>query len=55
MQELRHAMPETVWGPGCESWYIGADGLAVQWPFTRKRFRELLRTPDLRDYEVRAT
>jgi cation diffusion facilitator CzcD-associated flavoprotein CzcO len=52
--EIRAGMAPTVWANGCESWYIGPDGVAVQWPFTRKRLQTLLRAPDLRDYVVRA-
>jgi cation diffusion facilitator CzcD-associated flavoprotein CzcO len=52
--EIRAGMVPTVWANGCQSWYIGPDGAAVQWPFTRKRLQTLLRAPDLADYTVRA-
>jgi cation diffusion facilitator CzcD-associated flavoprotein CzcO len=54
LAEIRAGMVPTVWANGCQSWYIGPDGVAVQWPFTRKRLQTLLRAPDLADYTVRA-
>jgi cation diffusion facilitator CzcD-associated flavoprotein CzcO len=52
--EIRAGMVPTVWANGCQSWYIGPDGVAVQWPFTRQHLQTLLRAPDLGDYVVRA-
>jgi cation diffusion facilitator CzcD-associated flavoprotein CzcO len=54
MAEIRAGMTPTVWANGCQSWYIGPDGVAVQWPFTRQRLHSLLRGPDLADYESTA-
>jgi hypothetical protein len=54
MAEIRAGMAPTVWANGCQSWYIGPDGVAVQWPFTRARLHALLRDPDLADYEQSA-
>jgi cation diffusion facilitator CzcD-associated flavoprotein CzcO len=53
LSEIRAGMVPTVWANGCQSWYIGPDGVAVQWPFTRKRLQRLLRAPVLGDYTVR--
>jgi cation diffusion facilitator CzcD-associated flavoprotein CzcO len=50
--ELRRGMAPTVWANGCQSWYIGPDGIAIQWPFSRKRLRTILAWPDLRDYKL---
>jgi cation diffusion facilitator CzcD-associated flavoprotein CzcO len=50
--ELRAAMPETVWVTGCRSWYIGADGLPMLWPWTPRRHREMLAEPALADFDV---
>lgn len=52
-REIRDGMGNTVWAEGCQSWYIGPDGVAVQWPFTRRRFVEMLRDLDFADYEIR--
>jgi cation diffusion facilitator CzcD-associated flavoprotein CzcO len=50
--QLRAAMPNTVWTTGCRSWYIGADGLPMLWPWTPKRHREMLAHPVLADFDV---
>jgi hypothetical protein len=42
MAEARAALPNTVWATGCESWYIGKDGLPNLWPWMPERHRELL-------------
>jgi len=54
MREIREGMTPTVWSGGCQSWYIGPDGVAVQWPFTRKRFVEMLEAPVDGDMEIRS-
>jgi hypothetical protein len=51
--EMRLAMPSTVWVTGCRSWYIGADGLPMNWPWTPARHREMLSQPDVADFDVR--
>jgi cation diffusion facilitator CzcD-associated flavoprotein CzcO len=50
--DLRAAMPDTVWTTGCHSWYIGADGLPMLWPWTPQRHREMLAEPALADFDV---
>jgi hypothetical protein len=50
--DLRAAMPNTVWTTGCHSWYIGADGLPMLWPWTPRRHREMLAEPALADFDV---
>jgi cation diffusion facilitator CzcD-associated flavoprotein CzcO len=52
--ELRAAMPDTVWMTGCRSWYLGADGLPMLWPWTPRRHREMLAQPALADFDVAA-
>jgi cation diffusion facilitator CzcD-associated flavoprotein CzcO len=53
LDEVRAGLPGTVWASGCSSWYVGPDGLPVLWPFSRRRWFEMLRSPDFGDYEVR--
>lgn len=48
--EMRSAMPKTVWTTGCNSWYLGPDGLPELWPWTPARHRELLRQPIHQDF-----
>jgi cation diffusion facilitator CzcD-associated flavoprotein CzcO len=50
--EIRSGMPPTVWGDGCQSWYMAPDGVAVQWPYTRQRWRNLFTRPHLDDFEI---
>jgi len=52
-QEMKAAMPQTVWTTGCRSWYLGKDGLPELFPWTAQRYSELLRTPRMADFEVR--
>jgi cation diffusion facilitator CzcD-associated flavoprotein CzcO len=51
-QEMRAAMPNTIWTTGCKSWYLGKDGLPELWPWTPERHREMLRAPALDELEI---
>jgi cation diffusion facilitator CzcD-associated flavoprotein CzcO len=50
--DVRAALPTTVWTTGCQSWYIGKDGLPHAWPWTPRRHREILAEPEWSDWEV---
>lgn len=50
--QMRAAMPNTVWTTGCASWYLGPDGLPELWPWSPGRHRDMLRDPELDDYEL---
>jgi cation diffusion facilitator CzcD-associated flavoprotein CzcO len=50
---MKAAMPQTIWVTGCSSWYIGKDGLPELFPWTPETHTELLRRPQLTDFEVR--
>lgn len=50
-QQMRAAMPNTVWVTGCQSWYLGKDGLPELWPWTPEKHRAMLREPDLTEFE----
>ena len=52
--EMKAAMPQTIWVTGCNSWYLGKDGLPELFPWRPVRHRELLSTPEPTDFEVRA-
>lgn len=43
--EMKAAMPQTVWTTGCNSWYLGKDGLPELFPWEASRYSELLRAP----------
>jgi cation diffusion facilitator CzcD-associated flavoprotein CzcO len=51
--DMKAAMPQTVWMTGCTSWYLGKDGLPELFPWTPQRYTELLRAPQVTDFEVR--
>jgi cation diffusion facilitator CzcD-associated flavoprotein CzcO len=50
---LTAAMPDTVWTTGCNSWYLGKNGLPEVWPFTPARHRAMLAKPRLENYGLR--
>ena len=52
-ESMKAAMPQTIWMTGCKSWYFGKDGLPELFPWTPRRHRELLGTPQTDDFEVR--
>ena len=47
--ERREALPGTVWVTGCDSWYLGPDGVPEIWPWEPERHREML--AELREAE----
>ena len=49
---LRAAMPQTVWVTGCQSWYLGKNGLPELWPFTPAQHRSMLANPDAKNYAM---
>lgn len=51
--DMKAAMPHTVWTTGCSSWYLGTDGLPELFPWEPDRYSELLRAPQVTDFEVR--
>lgn len=52
-EEMKSAMPQTIWVTGCNSWYLGRDGLPELFPWTPETHRELLRHPEPADFDVR--
>ncbi|GGC56211.1 NAD(P)/FAD-dependent oxidoreductase [Hoyosella rhizosphaerae] len=42
---IRDVMPSTVWTTGCNSWYIGPDGVPETWPWTPAVHRQMLAAP----------
>jgi cation diffusion facilitator CzcD-associated flavoprotein CzcO len=51
-RRVREAMPDTVWTTGCDSWYLGQDGLPELFPWTPDRHRALLGTVHPEDFET---
>ncbi|MFP5579743.1 MAG: flavin-containing monooxygenase [Acidimicrobiia bacterium] len=46
------ATKNTVWVTGCRSWYLDDRGIPAAWPWSIDHFREVMREPDLDQYEV---
>ncbi|HEX4357828.1 MAG TPA: NAD(P)/FAD-dependent oxidoreductase [Pseudonocardia sp.] len=55
MAEMRSAFPQTIWTSGCDSWYLGKDGLPALWPFSPKAHRDMLATPHTDEWELTTT
>lgn len=45
------AAKTTVFGSGCQSWYLDAAGVPATWPWSRARFAEEMKAPKLEAYE----
>lgn len=43
---------KTVFGSGCQSWYLDAEGIPSTWPWDHNAFEEAMRKPVLEDYEL---
>ncbi|HEX5143635.1 MAG TPA: NAD(P)/FAD-dependent oxidoreductase [Mycobacterium sp.] len=52
-ESMKAAMGSTMWVTGCSSWYLGKDGLPELFPWVPERYTELMRRPDVNDYQVR--
>jgi cation diffusion facilitator CzcD-associated flavoprotein CzcO len=52
-ESMKSAMPQTIWVTGCNSWYLGKDGLPELFPWTPETHHELLRQPEVTDFDVR--
>jgi hypothetical protein len=49
---LREAMKGTIWVTGCDSWYIDEEGSPTLWPWSAKRFHQVMRHPDFSDFDL---
>lgn len=47
---IKAKMQGTVWASGCDSWYLDADGDALTWPFTWKKWVAMMQSPDYKDF-----
>jgi cation diffusion facilitator CzcD-associated flavoprotein CzcO len=50
--DVRRALPSTIWTSGCNSWYLNSRGEPALWPWVPARHRELLREPAVEDFDV---
>ena len=44
------AAKKSIFGSGCQSWYLDAQGIPATWPWTRAQFKEAMQKPDLSAY-----
>ena len=42
----------TVFGSGCKSWYLDAEGVPATWPWGRDRFFKEMKGPDFSKFEL---
>jgi cation diffusion facilitator CzcD-associated flavoprotein CzcO len=47
---IKEAMQSTIWLTGCKSWYLDEQGNSATWPWTPKKFREVLRKVNFDDF-----
>lgn len=45
-EDMKAALPDTIWASGCKSWYLGADGLPSVWPWEASHHRAILQEPE---------
>jgi hypothetical protein len=48
------AAKKTIFGSGCQSWYLDATGVPASWPWSYDAFVEAMKTPKLEDYRITA-
>jgi len=46
------AAKTTIFGSGCNSWYLDAEGVPATWPWTRARFAQEMQAPKLDAFEL---
>ncbi|MFC6981106.1 flavin-containing monooxygenase [Microbulbifer taiwanensis] len=46
------AARKTIFGTGCNSWYLDAEGVPATWPWSRSRFAEEMQAPKLEAFEL---
>ena len=46
------AAKRTIFGSGCQSWYLDAEGVPATWPWSQQRFYEAMSQPDLGAFDL---
>ena len=46
------AAKTTIFGSGCTSWYLDAQGVPASWPWSYEAFADAMAAPNLQDYEI---
>lgn len=47
----REAAKKSIWSTGCRSWYLDKHGVPASWPWSRDRFFEEMKKPELEAFE----
>ncbi|MGI9295640.1 MAG: flavin-containing monooxygenase [Pseudomonadales bacterium] len=50
--ERTAAAKKTIFGSGCNSWYLDAEGVPATWPWSYQRFVDVMTAPIIDDYEL---
>lgn len=48
----KRAAAKTIFGSGCSSWYIDAEGVPMNWPYNYKTFRQAMAAPVMTDFQL---
>ncbi|MEO0030302.1 MAG: hypothetical protein RIS94_60 [Pseudomonadota bacterium] len=48
------AAKKTIFGSGCQSWYLDATGVPASWPWSYDAFVDAMKAPKLQDYAIAA-
>jgi cation diffusion facilitator CzcD-associated flavoprotein CzcO len=46
------AAKTTIFGSGCTSWYLDAEGVPASWPWSYEAFAEAMHVPDFEQYDI---
>jgi cation diffusion facilitator CzcD-associated flavoprotein CzcO len=46
------AAKTTIFGSGCTSWYLDAEGVPASWPWSYEAFAEAMHEPDFEQYDI---
>ena len=49
----KEAARKMVFGSGCNSWYLDADGTPNTWPWSQQRFKDEMAAPKLEAFVLR--
>lgn len=48
------AAKTTIFGSGCTSWYLDAEGVPASWPWSYQAFADAMQTPEFEKFDIRA-
>lgn len=54
LQQVKSAVPETIWVSGCTNWYMDEQGMPENWTGTPDEYRDILRDPNYEEFRLAA-